>query len=565
MRLFFVFAVLLIAGFETTTLGQKMSYDSRYRAALEDYKQRRYALCMEKLIPLTSVTTVYPNAEYAHYYYALAAYESKKYKESRLMLLQLQNRFPGWNKQNEVNYLLGANTLATGQWKDAFSYLQKIKDSSFGKDIQSLKHNYLSRIGDLSTLINLQKQYPDDREVALEVVLFVERSSKSTATDKYYADQLIKRFKFAREADAESKVKKSSSRVSNQWTKGYFNVSVLLPFRLDEYLSSKKRSNQFAYDYYLGLLIAKDKLKSEGIDIRLWSFDVGNEPKVMSAITDDKVFQQSDLVIGPLYQGTFDIAANFVADVNMVMLNPLSTDGSLLTGSENIFLAHPSISFQMKKAAEWMGSVAGANLVAIYYGSAAKDSAMAAAYSSEIISRGGKVIEMLKVRSDRESQESQVSPFSTQKPSHVAVFSAESGTGSALIETLNTRKLTAVPVIGTSTAFNLQIGQNRNGNRLYLIEPDHVDRSKEEVRLFQKNYWGLANTFPSVYSYQGYDQLLFFGRMLSKYKDKLGDGLELRRYDADDYLLSGFDYTKSRDNQVPFILRYVGGKWEPVK
>lgn len=559
---------LLLCCLTLQSMAQKVTNESRFKAGVEDYKQRRYAQSMEKLLPLTSTTAVYVYSEYAHYYYALSAYHNKKYKESRQMLLQLINKFPGWNRMNDVNYLLGANNLAAGQWKEGLGYLDKIRENSFNKDIQSLKHYYLSRITDLATLVNLQKQYPDDKDIAVEVVQFIGKSPRSTATDQYYAQQLVKQFKLSKDADtkAEERAKYTGNKAESQWTKGYFNVSVLLPFRLEEYLNSKKRSNQFAYDYYQGLLLAKAKLKTEGIDVRLWAYDVSAEAKPMSDIVGEQNFQQSDLVIGPLYQGPFEVAANYVSDMNTYMLNPLSTDGSLIKNASTIYLAHPSIAYQMQKAAQWMKTVAPSGSVAIYYGNSAKDSLMAASYAEEIKSKGGKVLQMVRIQPSREWMEGKISLSETQKPGHVALLCSDSGTGAALLELLNGRKLTSLPVIATSASFNLQQSRlNRYGSRLYLIEADYVDREKEQIRQFQKLYWEQVNSFPTVYSYQGYDQLLFFGRMLFKYKDKLSKGLEMRRYDEDDYLLSGFDYTKSHENQIPSILRFDGTRWEPMK
>jgi ABC-type branched-subunit amino acid transport system substrate-binding protein len=567
MKQFFSVILILSLSVATNLHAQKVTNDSKFRAGIDDYKAGRFAASMEKLLPLTSSSVIYSYSEYAHYYYALAAYQNKKFKESRQMLLQLKNRFPGWNMMNDVNYLLGANNLATGQWKEGLNYFQMIKDKSFEKDMQSLKHYYLGTITNLPTFISLQKQFPEDRDIALALVKYIDNTKGATATDRYYADQLVKQFKLGREtsAKADEKVSLNSGKKESKWTKGYYNVSVLLPFRLDEYISSTRRSNQFAYDYYLGLLLAKTKLKSEGIDVRLWAFDVSTEAASMKVVSTDNTFQQSDLVIGPLYQAPFELAAELATKANVTVLNPLSTDASLLSTSPNVYLAHPSIGFQMQKASQWMKNVASGNTAAIYYGSTSKDSAMAFSYAAELKSKSVKVIEMLKIRAEREWMEGKLSRFEGEKPAHVALFSSESGAGTVLLEVLNGRKLVTTPLIATATSFNMQhSGVGRYGSRLYLIETDYVDRNKEEVRQFQKAYWNQCNTFPSVYSYQGYDQLLFFGRMLHKYKDRLNSGLELRRYDLDDYLLSGFDYTKGRENQIPPVLKFNGSKWEPA-
>ena len=541
--------------------------ESKYKAGVNDYKQQRYAAAMEKLSPLTSTNTVTAFTPYAHYYYSLSAYQLKRYRESRQMLLQLISRYPGWNKINDAYYLLGANSLATGQFKEAMDYMQKIKDSSFAKDILALKHHHLTEINDLTKLVVLQKQFPQDRDIAIALVEFIEKSPSSTPTDHQFADQLEKQFKISNKdkAAAEDRPKRNIEKKDDQWTRGFFDVSVLLPFRLDEFNTAKRRTNQFAYDYYIGLTLAQEKLKSEGINVNLWAYDVGTDAKTMENIVDNKSFQQSDLVIGPLYASTFDVAAGFISEAKMVMLNPLSTDANLLKTGSNVYLAHPSITFQVQKAVQLMKYAAPGFTAAIYYGNTAKDSTSAFGYANELKSKGGKVLEMIKIRAEREWLESKISSFETVKPSHVVLFSSDANSGPMLIDVINGRKLNTTPVLATSTSFNLQQSRiSKYGQRLYLIETDHIDKEKEIVREFQKMYWNATNTFPSVYSYQGYDQLLFFGRMLSQYKDGIAKGLGTKKYTGEDYLLSGFDFTKSNDNQISPLLKYSGSKWVPA-
>jgi ABC-type branched-subunit amino acid transport system substrate-binding protein len=568
MKLRFLLILTIQISLGTNIYAQSSQQDdTKYKAGVADYRQQRYAAAMEKLSPLTAAGVTSVLAPYAHYYYALSAYQLKKYRESKQMLAQLVSRYPAWNKINDVYYLLGANNLATGQHKEAIEYLLKVKDSSLADDVQNLKQYHLAQIKDRTKLVQLQKQFPADRDVAIILIQFIESSPSSTKTDLMYAEQLENQFKVtSKEKVAAELPGRNNPKQGNQWTKGYLEVAVLLPFRLDEFATSKKRTNQFAYDYYIGLTMAREKLKTEGINVNLWAYDIANDPRPMKDVVENQSFQKSDLIIGPLYAGTFDITADYVSSGNRVMLNPLSTDASLLKNGSNIYLAHPSIPFQMQKAAQWMKSVSPGAPAAIYYGNTSKDSAMAFSYAEEWKSKGGKVIEMLKIRSEREWLEGKLSINETVRPSHMALFSSDVTTGTMLIELVNGRKLNTVPLLATSTSFNLQQSRlSRYASRLYLIETDYVDKEKEGVREFQRNYWNLTNTFPSVYSYQGYDQLLFFGRMMSKYKDDLAKGLEMRKYTDEDYLLSGFDFTKARDNRISPVLRYSGSKWIPVQ
>jgi hypothetical protein len=50
--------------------------------------------------------------------------------------------------------------------------------------------------------------------------------------------------------------------------------------------------------------------------------------------------------------------------------------------------------------------------------------------------------------------------------------------------------------------------------------------------------------------------------MIGKYNDRMKDGLEMRKYE-NDFILSGFDYTKSRENSIPPLLKYENSRWIP--
>lgn len=567
MKIIFFLILTVQIGLYQAAFGQNNAQaETRYRSALADFKQGKYAVAMDKFYPMTSVNAKTAYSPYAHYYYALSAYQLKRYKDAKPMLLQLQSRYPGWNKINDVYYLLGAISFANGQINEGLDQLGRIKDSSLSKDVQALKQHHLAAITDFLKLKDLQKQYPSDRDIALMVYQSIQAARTPAQGDLAYAEQLDKQFKFnKKEKVADETPKRSAPKSDTQWTKGYLDVAVLLPFRLDEFTTSKRRSNQFAYDYYLGLMIAKEQLQAEGISVNLWAYDVSNDAQGMRAIADNKNFQLSDMVIGPLYASSFDVAADFVSGSNAIMVNPLSTDAGLLKAGSNIYLAHPSITFQTQKAAQWMRTLSPGLNAVVYYGNTSKDSAMAFSYASEWKAKGGKVSLMAKIQPDREWMENNIPSFETNKPAHIALFSADGESGAHLIEVLNSRKLNALPVVATSTSFNSQQSRlSRYGSRLSLIDADYVDREKETIRQFQKSYYNKTSTFPSVYSYQGYDQLLFFARMLSKYKDNLPSGLQSRKFGSEEYLLSGFDYTKTNENQITPVLKFSGSKWVPV-
>jgi hypothetical protein len=79
---------------------------------------------------------------------------------------------------------------------------------------------------------------------------------------------------------------------------------------------------------------------------------------------------------------------------------------------------------------------------------------------------------------------------------------------------------------------------------------------------FQENYLSKRNIIPSTFAAQGYDMLLFFGRQLAK--GNFRSKSLLKTNESEDYVLSGFDYTRSNDNRVVPIIRFDGERFVKV-
>jgi hypothetical protein len=77
-----------------------------------------------------------------------------------------------------------------------------------------------------------------------------------------------------------------------------------------------------------------------------------------------------------------------------------------------------------------------------------------------------------------------------------------------------------------------------------------VDLEKPEVDGFRKDYLTKYGIIPSYYAFHGYDLALFWGRILGRNGNNIRRGLDSRDTYKDTYILSGFNYIKSQDNQV---------------
>ncbi|MPR37046.1 ABC transporter substrate-binding protein [Salmonirosea aquatica] len=540
--------------------------ERKFMEGMSFYRQGKFEAAMREFGDITSSNANDTYAPLAHFYYALSAHMMKRYNESNLMLRQLLTRYATWPQRDEAYYLLANNYFELGDFRRAFDFLNRIGDPSLGKDVQGIKQHFLAGQKDLQVLKSLNSEYPNDRVVALALVQLIQKSSSSKA-DLELSDRLTNQYGIEVAKPEPTAVDPTATKnppYEKKWTKGYYNLAVLFPFRLDELKANKRYlPNQYAYDYYSGMQVARQQLKSEGILINIQAYDVGNEEDKILEMVNNVHFRQADLIFGPLYSQTFEMVADYANLNNIALLNPLATDSSILVNGKLVYLAHPSLQTQVRQAVRLAKTKNRLPLAAIYYGHNAKDSSMAFAYRSELIRAGGKVLEIKEIDGSASVLNEQMSNFEKEKPNHVVLFSTDSKAGPSLMNVLAGRQLNGILVIAVANSFDFnRVRPTGYGGNLYLIETDYVDIMKDSVKTFQKDYFDKTNTLPSVYSYQGYDQLLFFGRMIGKYNERMKDGIELRKY-VDDYLLSGFDYTKSRENSVSAILEYNDTRWVP--
>lgn len=532
-----------------------------------------------------------PLAAYANYYYALAGFRQRNFNQARAATRQLIEGFPNWRKMDDAQYLLAAICMETGQYEEALTALQTLRDPALRQDAAKLEKNFLPRLTDLNRLKQLNQAFPGNRTVGLTLIDLIQRSS-SDKDDLELSDRLTNRFGVPGTvvAPATTVTAPASSSLGeqrpattvvpvnrNNRSKGYYNVAVLFPFRLDDFDADKRnRSNQYVYDLYEGIKLAKNKLQEEGITVNLFAYDLDNDANKALELVNNPTFAQTDLIIGPLYVEPNRIALAYANQNNIVLLNPIATNSELITNQPWSFLAQPSVNQQSQKVAELVRTLNVGRRAAVYFGTARKDSLLATAYRNELKRQNYQIVDFRKLSGPAQAMAdamqltgstaptrslSAVAPPTAINLGHVFFASSNDDDGARLLEALSRRRVSA-PLIATASAFDYYRNPMSTFTRrdLYLLYPDFIDATREPVIQFQEDYVTKRNTIPSVFALQGYDMMLFFGRQLAKNGASSLNRTGLQS-DTDDYLLSGFDYTQTNDNQIVPIVKYDDGRF----
>ncbi len=144
-----------------------------------------------------------------------------------------------------------------------------------------------------------------------------------------------------------------------------YNVALMLPLYLDDFDSlqiddfqnEKQLLGQHAFrfiQFYEGFLMAADTLKHQGLELNLYIYDVDhNVSKAIEALQDPRL-KNMDLIIGPLFSKSFELASNFSKLFDVKIINPLTIRSEIIKENENVFKIQPSYNSQVKQVAEFV-------------------------------------------------------------------------------------------------------------------------------------------------------------------------------------------------------------------
>jgi LysM repeat protein len=173
--------------------------------------------------------------------------------------------------------------------------------------------------------------------------------------------------------------------------RGSFDVAVLLPFYIKENAertaidSSKvsrgrqqfkytKRPDDWIYptsldfvEMYEGILLAADTLRSLGLDINIYPFDIKRDTIALTKLIRSGKLAEMDLIIGPVYSHNLTLVADYTKNLGIPVVSPvpLINDG-VLANSPNLFMSNSSLEIAQKALSKKISEYYGSNFVFIH-------------------------------------------------------------------------------------------------------------------------------------------------------------------------------------------------------
>lgn len=338
MRLLVIIFLFLVSFFSV----RAQRGQSEYKEAKRRFREGDYAGAMRGFQELSQDSMF---GAYATFYYALSAYHRGLHHVAMDGWKQVQIKYPDWNRMAEVNFWLALTAFELGEYEKSIEYVRLLPPA--------LKKEFFANIsGGLDA--DLSRQFGIDQ---VEDTQNLSRAKK----DRY-------------------------------------SVAVVLPFMFDSPENPQAViRNRIIYHLYQGMLVARDSLESMGINLALFPYDTKKKKSYATQIVEDGLLDRADLIIGPLYAEPNEVIVSYTRQHQIPMVNPLSSNISMVAGHSFGYLFQPSYTTQGRMAAHYAIDKFRENKNVMILFETSRDRRMAKAYQQVIESEGFKVIKFEKL------------------------------------------------------------------------------------------------------------------------------------------------------------------------
>lgn len=275
---------------------------------------------------------------YASFYYALSSLKMDQLKTAEEMFKQIQVKYPDWDQQSEVSYWLTHSLFLQKKYWKAFGESEKLP--------KGIKEFVIDEFLSEMTIPSLDSAYalnPDNSYIGNYYAKAI-KDLPYEEQDRRILLELSEKF------DLSLSISENLPLIKKE----EYGIAVVLPFMFDS-LSTPQTviRNTIIFDLYQGMNLAQKDLEDRGIKLNLFPFDTKKKGEVTYDLIKGKKLDEADVIIGPLYSGPSRYISAFSKENRITMINPVSSNPSIVEGNPYAYLFKPSYLTQGEKAAEF--------------------------------------------------------------------------------------------------------------------------------------------------------------------------------------------------------------------
>ncbi len=549
---------------------------NNFSRAKEQFRVGNFNQASQLFASVAELTSGNPYLNYAIFYQGLSQFKAGNISAARDLFVQLETRSPGWERREDLYYWLAKSEFELGKYPQGFNALEKIRSASAKEDANAMEAEYVATIESVEQLESLYRSYPDNARLGLELAqrLIVNTDRNSQARVKV----LREKFNF--------KVEELINTPVATEMKNSYNAAVVLPFSLHLLKAGGTYRNSQYMDFYAGLKLANRQLRTQGININLFNYDIeSRDISSPSSILNRPEVKGMDFMIYNQLGGTQENVATYASENLMPLVLPFGGGVEDIVDNPWALMMRPGNETLSKKVIEFADKSFNNKNAVIIYSTSKRDEEIANAYKKTAEELGFRVVMMEQISGpdgssifQRLSETRQMPAPTRDDPNATRAVPAmtKEEIGHIFLATENPAVIVSalslltirgdkVPTFGFDTWLDRSNISELQLERLgvYLVGYNGVQFGGETLKKFREEYVRSYGTMPTTYSSFGYDAMLLIGKAIKEYGTQFHIGLKSEGLILED-VLSGYQFTQQIDNQYVPIFKLTNGVLQAV-
>jgi LysM repeat protein/ABC-type branched-subunit amino acid transport system substrate-binding protein len=310
-------------------------------------------------------------------------------------------------------------------------------------------------------------------------------------------------------------------------------VALILPFFLDmnsiqnndvEILNKRKEIYPNTYifmEYYEGALVALDSIRKMGIQVNLEVYDSNKDSANIQDILTKLKPENLDLIIGPVFPNSFALAAEYAQKHKIPIVSPLSSEEIVNKSNPYIIQVNSPQRYRFQEIGKYASQFQNCTVIHVYNSVDLEQDQVneckrifTTSFADSIKKNNIQIKEVYFPKQGIAGLEKMLNP---NGKNIIVVFSRNQAFVNNLVTKLyQYSKKYDINLLGLP---NWEKYENLELDFLFdlqfqFVANGYVDYSQPQVKSFVLDYRNLYKIEPTKYSFQGFDQMLYFSKAI---------------------------------------------------
>ena len=302
------------------------------------------------------------------------------------------------------------------------------------------------------------------------------------------------------------------------------SIALLLPFGLDHlkpaspYSASTLKEADIALDYYRGFKLALDSLSGQGYNYKLQVFDSKGQKEQSARLAINSGVRSSDLIVGPVFPDDLKTFISTYPVSRQPVVSPLSPASPATYKNQAVITVMPPLEYHAWTVAQFINDKIKPKKVFVLKSGYSEENEYITPFKKAIDSLSKKHIQVVYLTVIH-GQISSLIPQLTAGGKNVFVVPATNQHFLTVtlrgLDSLNSSY--PVTVFGHPSWVNLSFLKTDLLQRLntYITSSDRIDYKSNDAVTFMKDYRDEYHAEPTAYAIKGFDEGLYFGKLLA--------------------------------------------------